>query len=240
VPRDLPDLAPLIDHALLDPHQGREAIRRCCAEAGHFRFAGVCVASRWVGEARQALGASGAVKLVSVVGFPFGAVPAAIKRAEAEAAAADGADELDVVPDFGALADGDSRTAYDDLAALCELGLPVKVILEVGRLPPAALELAVEVSLDAGARFLKSGSGFGPPASVVQVQQLLHLARGRAAIKAAGGIRDLEQALALVEAGASRLGTSHGPALMQALRRGPAATGGTAAEPSAEDGAGAG
>lgn len=233
---DLPELAPLIDHALLDPHQGHEAIRRCCDEASHFRFAGVCVASRWVAQAREALPPGGAVKLVSVVGFPFGAVPAAIKRAEAEAAAAAGADELDVVPDFGALADGDSRSAFDDLAALCELELPVKVILEVGRLPAAVLELAVEVSLDAGARFLKTGSGFGPPASVAQVQQLRQLARGRAAIKAAGGIRDLEQAVALVEAGASRLGTSHGVALMQALRRpGPQ---GSTGEPAAEGGPG--
>lgn len=218
MPRDLPDLAPLIDHALLDPHQGSEAIQRCCDEARHFGFAGVCVASRWVQHARERLGTGGPVQLVSVVGFPFGAIPAAVKQAEAEAAAAAGADELDVVPDFGALADGNSSAAFDDLAAICALDLPVKVILEVGRLTAAELELAVEVSLDAGARFLKTGSGFGGAASVAQVQQLRQLARGRAAIKAAGGIRDLEQALALVEAGASRLGTSQGVALMRALR----------------------
>ena len=85
---------------------------------------------------------------------------------------------------------------------------------------PAALELAVEVSIDVGAAFLKTGSGFGPAARVEQVQQLRQLARGRAAVKASGGIADLEQALALVEAGASRLGTSRGVALMDALRHG--------------------
>ena len=216
--RELPDLAPLIDHALLDPHRGREAVLACCDEARQFGFAGVCVASRWVAVARERLPSGDPERLISVVGFPFGAIPSHVKRAEAEAAAAAGADELDVVPDFGALADGDSGAVLDDLAGLTDLGLPVKVILEMGRLDPAALELLVEVSIDAGARWLKSGSGFGAPVSAAQVQRLQELARGRAAVKAAGGIADLEQAFALVEAGATRLGTSRGVALMQALR----------------------
>ena len=216
------DLAPLIDHALLDPHHGIDAVVRCCEEARHFGFAGVCLASRWAAAARERLPVGGAVRLVSVVGFPFGAVPTAVKRAEAEAAAAAGADELDVVPDFGALADRQGAALLDDLAAITDLGLPVKVILEMGRLDPGGLELLVEVSIDAGARFLKTGSGFSGAVSPAQVERLRGLARGRAAIKAAGGIRELEPALALVEAGAVRLGTSRGVALMEALRRGPA------------------
>ncbi|MEN9540862.1 MAG: deoxyribose-phosphate aldolase [Cyanobacteriota bacterium] len=221
--RDLPDLAPLIDHALLDPHQGLEAVQRACDQARHFGFAGVCLASRWLPAGRERLGASGGrgPRLISVVGFPFGAVPAEIKRNEAEWAAAAGAEELDVVPDFGALADGDSRSFCNDLAPIVELGLPVKVILDVGRLRADALALAVEASIDVGVTMLKTGSGFGPGATVEQVRQLRSLARGRAAVKAAGGITDLEQALALVEAGASRLGTSRGVALIEALRRGP-------------------
>jgi len=220
--RDLPDLAPLIDHALLDPHQGQEAVLRCCDEARHFGFAGVCLASRWLPVARERLGPSGGrgPRLISVVGFPFGAIPAAVKQAEAEWAAAAGAEELDVVPDFGALADADSSSFCQDLAAIVELGLPVKVILEVGRLKPAALELAVEASIDVGAAMLKTGSGFGAAATVQQVQQLRDLARGRASVKASGGITSLNQAFDLVEAGASRLGTSRGVALMQALRQG--------------------
>jgi deoxyribose-phosphate aldolase len=223
VARDLPDLAPLIDHALLDPHAGQEAIERCCVEALHFGFAGVCVASRWVEYARQRLPVNSKVRLISVVGFPFGAVPQPIKQAEAEMVAALGADELDVVPDFGALADGRGNVVYEELAALCELDLPVKVILEVGRLTPEALELAVAVSIDAGVSVLKTGSGFGPAVTVEQVRQLRQLARGRAAVKASGGISSLTMALDLVEAGASRLGTSRGVALMQALRQGTSA-----------------
>ncbi|SBO44460.1 deoxyribose-phosphate aldolase [Cyanobium sp. NIES-981] len=221
--RDLPDLAPLIDHALLDPLQGSEAIHRCCDEARHYGFAGVCVASRWVGEARQRLpvetqGRGTTPRLIAVVGFPFGAVPSAVKRAEAEAAAAAGADELDVVPDFGGLVDGKTSLVLDELAAICELGPPVKVILEAGRLEPEQLALLVEICIDAGARFLKSGSGFGPAVTTDQVVRLRELARGRAGVKASGGIATLEQALELVEAGATRLGTSRGVALMQALR----------------------
>jgi deoxyribose-phosphate aldolase len=227
------DLAPLIDHALLDPHHGVDALVRCCEEARHFGFAGVCVASRWVEAARQRLPVGGPVRLVSVVGFPFGAVPLAVKRAEAEAAAAAGADELDVVPDYGALADRKGAALLDDLAAITDLGLPVKVILDMGRLDPEALALLVEVSIDAGARFLKTGSGFGEAVTAAQVERLRTLARGRAAIKAAGGIRELEHALALVEAGAVRLGTSRGVALMEALRRGPS----PASEASASDAA---
>ena len=219
--RDLPDLAPLIDHALLDPHQGVDVVLRCCDEARHFGFAGVCVASRWLPVARERLGPSGGrgPKLVSVVGFPFGAIPPEIKQAEAEWAAAAGAEELDVAPDFAALADGDSSRFCNDLAPIVELGLPVKVILYVARLSPTALELAVEASIDVGATMLKTGSGFGPGATVDQVKQLRQLARGRAAVKAAGGINSLEQAIALVEAGAARLGTSRAVALMQALRQ---------------------
>ena len=217
--RDLPDLAPLIDHALLDPHQGVDVVLRCCDEARHFGFAGVCLASRWLPVARERLPLDGAVKLVAVVGFPFGAIPAAIKRSEAEWAAAAGAEELDVAPDFAALADGDSSRFCNDLAPIVELGLPVKVILDVARLSPTALELAVEASIDVGATMLKTGSGFGPGATVDQVKQLRQLARGRAAVKAAGGINSLEQAIALVEAGAARLGTSRAVALMQALRQ---------------------
>ncbi len=214
---ELPDLPPLIDHALLDPHHGLDALRSCCDEATHFGFAGVCVASRWVAAARERLPRSSPVKIVAVIGFPFGAVPPGVKQAEAEAALESGADELDVVPDFGALADGDSRTLLNDLAPITEMGLPVKVILEQARLSEEALSLLVEVSIDAGARFLKTGSGFGPPVTPAQVRRLRDLARGRAAVKAAGGISTVEQVQALVEAGAERLGTSRGVALMKEL-----------------------
>ena len=108
----------------------------------------------------------------------------------------------------------DALTAFRQIS-----DLPVKGIVEVGRLSDPALQLLVEARLDAGVRWLKSGSGFGPPVTPQQIRRLGELARGRAGVKASGGIGSLEQAYALVEAGATRLGTSRGVTLMQALRR---------------------
>lgn len=216
---DAPDLAPLIDHALLDPRQGRDAVRRCCEEARHHGFAGVCLASRWMPQAREWLGGKGPTRLVSVIGFPFGAVAGDLKRAEAAWAAEHGAEELDVVPDFALLLDGQATALHDELAAIVELGLPVKLILESAQLEATALETLVEVGLDAGVAFLKTGTGLGPAATPADVARLRELARGRCAIKASGGIRDLDGALALVAAGASRLGTSRGGLLVEAQRR---------------------
>jgi deoxyribose-phosphate aldolase len=107
-PSQRPDLAPLIDQALLDPRQGQQAVEQCCQEALHYGFAGVCLASRWMPLGRRLLGdrSPSKTKLVSVVGFPFGAVVGAIKRVEAEFATEAGADELDLVPDFALLIDG--------------------------------------------------------------------------------------------------------------------------------------
>ena len=159
-------------------------------------------------------------KLVAVVGFPTGAVPSAVKLAEAEAVAEAGADELDVVPDFAALADGNTEQVHGELAAIARLGLPVKVITEAARLPNPLLEQLVEAAVDAGAQWLKTGTGYGPGVTPDLVRQLVALARKRAAVKASGGIHSLQQALRLLEAGAQRLGLSRAPALLEAARRG--------------------
>ena len=217
-PAEIPDLAPLIDHALLHPRQGAEAVERSCREALHHGFAGVCLASRWMPQARTWLGDRGAVKLISVVGFPFGACSSEIKRAEAEQAVEAGADELDLVPDFALLLDGELTALHDQIAALVELELPLKLILEADQLDQQQLATLVEVGIDAGVAFLKTGSGYGDPASPAVVRQLVQLAGGRARVKASGGIRNLSQAVELVQAGAERLGTSRGVELVRAQR----------------------
>ena len=217
-PAEIPDLAPLIDHAQLQPRLGSETVEQCCKEALHHGFAGVCLASRWMPQARRWLGERGSVKLVSVVSFPFGSNASAIKRAEAEWAVEAGADELDLVPDFALLLDGELTALHDQIAQLVELSLPVKLILEADQLTADQLDTLVEVALDAGVAFLKTGSGYGQPASPQLVQRLHKLASGRARIKASGGIRSLEQAIQLVQAGAERLGTSRGVELVTAQR----------------------
>lgn len=213
------DLASVLEVALLDPLAGSSEVAETCDQARALSLAGVCVASRNLPHARQRLGASGAVRLVGVIAFPFGAVPAEIRWAEAEWAAAAGADELDVMPDLAALTEGRVSAFAEDLAAICELGPPIKVILEVGRLDQQRLALAVEASIDAGVTMLKTGSGFGPTVKESDVRQLSAQARGRAGIKASGGIRDLPHALNLVLAGANRLGTSRALDLIQAQRQ---------------------
>ena len=192
----------------------------CCQEALHYGFAGVCLASRWMPLARRLLGDRGVnkTKLISVVGFPFGAVAASIKRAEAELATENGADELDLVPDFALLIDGELTALHDEIAAIVELGPEVKLILEANQLSQPQLEALVEVGLDAGVSYLKSSSGYGPAVEPALIEQLHLLARGQAKLKASGGIRTLAQAIALVQAGADRLGTSRGVALAKEQR----------------------
>ena len=213
-------LPSLLDHACLDPLQSSSALLEQAEAARFWECGGFCVPSGWVKRARSRLPPSGPTRLVAVVGFPTGAVPAAVKLAEAEWVAEAGADELDVVPDFAALADGNTEQVYGELAAIVQLGLPVKVITEAARLPTPLLEQLVEAAVDAGVQWLKTGSGYGPGVTPQVVRQLVKLARKRAAVKASGGIHGLEQALGLLEAGAQRLGLSGAPALLEAARRG--------------------
>lgn len=212
-------LPSLLDHACLEPLQSSSALREQVEAARFWGCGGFCVPSGWVKWVRGRLPSSGP-RLVAVVGFPTGAVPSSVKLAEAEWVAEAGADELDVVPDFAALADGDTEQVYGELAAIVQLGLPVKVITEAVRLPTPLLETLVEAAVDAGAQWLKTGTGYGPGVTPEVVRQLVKLARKRAGVKASGGIHGLEQALRLLEAGAQRLGLSGAPALLEAARRG--------------------
>jgi deoxyribose-phosphate aldolase len=166
------------------------------------------------------LGASeGGPKLIAAIGFPFGALPAELKQAEAEWAASQGAEELDVVPDFRALANGTITAFADEIGALCGLGLPLRVVLDMARLTEDQLALAVEAAIDAGATGVQTGNGFGPACHPEQVKQLVGLCRKRCAIKAAGGIHSIDRVTELIEAGADLLGTSSAPQLLQSLRQ---------------------
>lgn len=212
------DLPSVLDHACLDPLQSSSALLGQLEAARFWGCGGFCIPSGWVKRVRSQLPPNGP-KLVAVVGFPTGAVPPSVKLAEAEWVAEAGADELDVAPDFAALADGKLEQVCGELAAIVQLGLPVKVITEAARLPNPLLGQLVEVAVDAGAQWLKTGTGYGPEVTPGLVSQLVRLARKRAAVKASGGIHSLEQALGLLEAGAQRLGLSRSSALLEAARR---------------------
>ena len=217
--QDLPDLPPLIHQALLNPLLQEEELHTLCDASRQLGFGGVCVSLSHLEAVRQRLGGRGPVQLAATVGFPFGALPAELKQAQAEWAAAHGADALDVTPDWSALVNGRANAFAEELAAIAALDLPMTVVLDVNQLQDEQLALAAEAAMDAGAAALQAGNGFGPAVTPEQVKTLGQHTRGRCAIKAAGGIRELEQALDLVEAGARGLGTGHGPALVQALRQ---------------------
>ena len=217
--QDLPDIPPLIHQALLNPLLPEEELFTLCDAARQLGFGGVCVSLNHLEAVRKRLGGHGPVRLIATVAFPFGALPAELKQAQAEWAAAHGADALEVTPDWSALVNGRANSFAEELAAIAALDLPMTVVLDINQLNEAQLALAAEAAMDAGAASLQAGNGFGAAVSANQIRELRQLTKGRCAIKAAGGIRELEQALDLVEAGAIALGTGHGPALVKALRQ---------------------
>jgi deoxyribose-phosphate aldolase len=151
-----------------------------------------------------------------VIGFPTGATTEATKLYEAQEAAERGATELDVVINLGWLKSGKTEAVHRELATICEeTGLLVKAILETAVLTPAEIALGAEICMDAGASFLKTSTGWQGGATVAVVRQLWELTQGRVGIKASGGIGTAAQAVALVQAGATRLGTSRGPDLIR-------------------------
>jgi len=209
------DLAPLIDHALLKPGATAEAVTQWCAEAEQFNFAAVCLYPAHVRQAAELLHGK-PPRVCAVIGFPSGATTSAVKLYEAQEAVEQGATELDVAINLAWLKMGKMDDLHREIAEICEAtGQTVKAILEMGLLTEAEKRLAVEVCLDAGVAFLKTSTGFWGGATVADVRLLKGIAREQVGIKASGGIRTVEQALDLVMAGATRLGTSRGPELIR-------------------------
>jgi len=209
------DIAPLIDHALLNPDATPEQVEKCCQEADRYQFATVCVYPVYVKQAAELLHNKNP-KVCTVIGFPSGATTPASKLYEAQEAVDKGADELDVVLHIGGLKAGRTDELYREIAQICdETGQVVKVILETALLTDAEKRVAAEICMDAGAQFLKTSTGWQGGVTVADIRLLKNLTQGQIGIKASGGIRTLEQAFDLVIAGATRLGTSRGPALLR-------------------------
>lgn len=202
------DIAPFIDHALLIPTATPEQVEQWCDEAYRFNFAAVCVYPAYVKQATELLHGKNP-KVCTVIGFPSGATTSAVKLYEAQEAAENGATELDVVLNLGWLKAGKTEAVHREIAEICEAtGQTVKVILETNLLTDAEKKLAAEISMEAGAAFLKTSTGWNGGATVEEVRFLKEVARDRVGIKASGGIRTINQALDLILAGATRLGTS--------------------------------
>jgi len=213
-------LAGSIDHTLLKAETTQEQIIRLCDEARHFNFAAVCVSPWWIGLAASRLSGTG-VKVAATIGFPLGANHTTVKRFEAEEAIRLGAQELDMVLNVGALKSGDRQSVQNDIAAVVEVahaaGAIVKVILETPLLSLQEKILCCELSLAAKADFVKTATGFLGGATVDDVSLMRGVVGTRAGVKASGGIRTASTAQAMIAAGANRIGTSSGVAIVHEL-----------------------
>ncbi len=210
------EIARFIDHTLLKPEATPADISRLCEEARDFGFATVCVNSGYVPLVKELLADSG-VGVCAVVGFPLGASFSAVKAREAELAVNAGATELDMVMNIGRFKAGDDGFVVDDIRMVVAAGggRVVKVIVETGLLSDEEKVRATELVIAGGASFVKTATGFlGGGATGQDVELLVRVARGRVGVKAAGGIRTLKQAKGLIAAGATRLGTSAGRAIV--------------------------
>jgi deoxyribose-phosphate aldolase len=210
-------IAAMIDHTLLKADGTLKDIIKLCEEAKLYNFATVCVNPYWVPLAVQELKGS-KVGVTTVIGFPLGASSSLIKAAEARDSIASGATEIDMVLNVGALRSGDYQAVEQDIrevAQVCQGKAILKVIIETCYLTDTEKLSAAQLCQLAGADYVKTSTGFGPTGATIEDIQLIRQTVGASmGIKASGGVRDLSFALQLIEAGATRLGTSSGIALV--------------------------
>ena len=213
-------IAALIDHTLLKPEATAADIRKVCAEARQYHFASVCVNPYWVRLVAEELTGS-TVKVCSVAGFPLGASATQIKVAETAAAIRDGAQEIDMVMNVGALRGGDHDAVRADIQAVVEIahacGAIVKVILETALLNDEQKVAASLLAKEAGADFVKTSTGFGPSGATAADVALMRRTVGpEMGVKASGGVRTLEDLKTMAAAGANRVGASASVKIVEA------------------------
>jgi deoxyribose-phosphate aldolase len=212
-------VARLIDHTILKPEAVRDEVLRVCSEALQYEFASVCVNAYWAPLVAAELRGS-AVKVCTVAGFPLGATSTSSKVAETLGALKDGAREIDMVLNIGALLGGDKSAVESDIRAVVQAshahGAIVKVILETALLDDQRKILACRISQNAGADFVKTSTGFSKSGATVADVALMRRTVGSSmGVKASGGIRTLADLKAMVAAGASRVGASASVAIVE-------------------------
>ncbi len=203
------ELAGYIDHTLLKPDAVESQFEQLCNEAVTYKFKSVCVNSSWVPYVAKKLRGTGVV-ICSVIGFPLGGMDTRSKAFEARSAIASGATELDMVLNVGALKSGNLKLVEEDIRAIkraCRSTTVLKVILETGLLTEAEKILACEIAKKADADFVKTSTGFaGSGATVQDIALMRRIVGPKMGVKASGGIKTYDQAIALINAGANRLG----------------------------------
>lgn len=209
-------LAYSIDHTLLKPDATEADIRKICSEAIQWRFYSVCVNTAWVPLAKSLL-ADSEVKVITVAGFPLGGASREIKALEIEKAIGMGVDEVDFVQNIGLMKERNLPKIVEEFKSLVEAaqGRPLKVIIETALLTRDEKIVSCQLACEAGIAFVKTSTGFlGSGATVEDVVLMKEIVGRDAKVKASGGIRDAKDAFKLLDAGADRLGTSAGVAIM--------------------------
>lgn len=210
------DIAKMIDHTLLKPEATRDEVVKLCEEAKKHRFASVCVNTTWVPLCRAMLSGSD-VMVCAVVGFPLGAMSPTAKAYEARDAVRQGAKEIDMVINIGALKSRDYETVFEDICRVVKASAPagVKVILETSALDQEQKIIACSLSKLAGAAFVKTSTGFGKGGATVEdIAMMRRIVGNDIGVKASGGVRTAEDAIKMAAAGANRLGASASVAIV--------------------------
>ncbi|WP_044894753.1 deoxyribose-phosphate aldolase [Bacillus alveayuensis] len=212
------NIAKMIDHTLLKANTTKEQIVKLCEEAKQYNFASVCVNPTWVATAAELLKGTD-VKVCTVIGFPLGANTPETKAFETKDAIEKGATEVDMVINIGALKDGNDELVERDIRAVVEAAKEkalVKVIIETCLLTEEEKVRACELAVKAGADYVKTSTGFSTGGATIEDVALMRKTVGpEIGVKASGGVRDLQGAEAMIEAGATRIGTSSGVAIIQ-------------------------
>ncbi len=205
------NISNVIYQAVLNPHINKEIFARICDESKQNGFAGFCTSLSHLSIARERLGHKSSTKLISVIAFPFGFIPTDNKLIESEYAIEKGVEELDVVPNYFALEEGKIELFAEEINQICELSIPVIVILDANiLLESSKLSLAINASIDAGATGIQIGNGFGPAITKYQTKNVSEIVKNRCSIKAVGSIKTYDNAIEIIEAGSTYIGTSYG------------------------------
>ena len=214
------NISNVIYQAVLNPHFNKEMIIQVCEASKQNGFAGICTSLSYLPIVRERLGSKNTTKLISIIAFPFGFIPTFNKQKEAEYAIEQGAEELDLVPNYFALKEGKTELFAEEINQICELGIPVRVIIDANILIDSSkLSKAINALIDAGAIGIQIGNGFGPSISKDQINHVSKIVKNRCSIKTVGGIKTFDQAIELIEAGSTYIGTSFGFEITQEQKK---------------------
>ena len=214
------NISNVIYQAVLNPHLEKEMLLQICDASKQNGFGGLCTSLSYLSIARERLGSKSTTKLISVIAFPFGFIPTFNKLKEAEYAIEEGVEELDLVPNYFALKEGNIELFAEEINQICGLGIPTRVILDTTTfLDSSKLSLAINASIDAGATGIQIGNGFGPGITKNETKKISKIVKNRSSIKAVGGIKSFDQAIEIIEAGSTYIGTSFGFEITQEQKK---------------------